>query len=267
MPFSKPCPQCGDEVHIRTLKCPHCEHVLRNSKSLTVRRKCNAASTMARRALETPSKAQQRLQQEFERANRNRGEESPETTSKHRKLEHERVIKNRSVESPETTQRRRKLEHERVIKNRGVESPETTRKRRKLEHERVIINRALESPEATRRRVKLDCERTASRRSNVSIDNAVESFINKTKEGPNYICVSCQRLMYRQTVVSFTKSKYTKAKTPLLNAVVGDDHLYASFNGKYFICRTCDGALSKGCMPIQSLANICHYSVPLSLPV
>ncbi len=74
---------------------PHCNHVLRNSKSLTVRRKCNAASTKVRRALETPSKAQQRLQQECERANKNRGEESPETISKRRKLEHERIIKNR----------------------------------------------------------------------------------------------------------------------------------------------------------------------------
>ncbi len=105
MPFSKPCPQCGDEVHIRTLRCPNCDHVLRNSKSLTVRRKSNAASMMVRRALETPSKVQQRLQYKCERANKKRREESPETTSKRRKLEHERVIKNRSVESPETTQK------------------------------------------------------------------------------------------------------------------------------------------------------------------
>ncbi len=52
----------------------------------------------------------------------------------------------------------------------------------------------------------------------------------------------------------------------MLNTVVGDDHLYASFNGKYFICRTCDGALSKGCMPIQSVANnLSLASVPPEL--
>ena len=102
MPFSKPCPQCGDEVHIRTLRCPHCDHVLRNSKSLTVRRKCNAAFMMAHRALETPSKAQQRLQQECERANKNRGVESPERTQRRRKLDNVRALKNRSLESPET---------------------------------------------------------------------------------------------------------------------------------------------------------------------
>ena len=49
-----------------------------------------------------------------------------------------------------------------------------------------------------------------------------------------------------------TNSRILKAKTSLLNTVVGDNHLYASFNGKYFICKTCDGALSKGCMSVAS---------------
>ena len=132
--------------------------------------------------------------------------------------------------------------------SRSIESSETTCKRRKLEHERIIKNRALESPEITQRRIKF-CAQLLDV-SNVFI--LLNHFIGKTKEGPNYVCVSCHRLIYRQTVLSFSKSKYTKAKKrPLLNTVVGDDHLYASFNGKYFICRTCDGALCRGRMPIQ----------------
>ncbi len=78
---------------------------------------------MASRALETPNKAQQRLQQECERANKNRGVESPETTQKRRKLDNVRALKNRSLESPKTTQ---KLEHDRVIINCVLESPETS---------------------------------------------------------------------------------------------------------------------------------------------
>ena len=48
---------------------------------------------------------------------------------------------------------------------------------------------------------------------------------------------------------------YTKVKKSLLNTVLGNDTLYASFKGKYWICITCHRQLSRGCMPIQSLAK------------
>ena len=52
----------------------------------------------------------------------------------------------------------------------------------------------------------------------------------------------------------------------MLNTVVGDTTLYASFNGKYWICLTCDRTLSKGSMPIQSIANnLSLASVPPEL--
>ena len=65
----------------------------------------------------------------------------------------------------------------------------------------------------------------------------------------------CVHLMYRANIVSLNKCKYVKASQSLLDKVVGDDHLYASFNGTYWICRTCDSALSRGQMPVQSIAN------------
>ncbi len=40
-----------------------------------------------------------------------------------------------------------------------------------------------------------------------------------------------------------------------MDEVVGDDHLYASFNDTYWICKTCDSALLRGQMPVQSVAN------------
>ena len=49
--------------------------------------------------------------------------------------------------------------------------------------------------------------------------------------------------------------KYKKADNSLLKLVLGDKFLYASFNNAYYICKTCDCALSKGVMPIQSVAN------------
>ena len=63
--------------------------------------------------------------------------------------------------------------------------------------------------------------------------------------------------MYRQTLIPLNKSKYTKVSESLLDKVIGDDTLYASFNGNYWMCKTCDSALSRGAMPIQSLAKNC----------
>ena len=227
MPFSKPCPSCGVEVHIRKLSCPICGNVLRRSKSHTVTVN-TCISSRTRNAVYLAVK--------------------------------------RTLETEEKTDKRRKLEKDRAIRNRTFETPEKAEKRRKLDKDRAIRNRIFETPEKADNRRKLNKERETYRRSNVSIDAAVNSFIAKTKQGPDYVCVSCHRLMYRQTVIPLNKIKYTKASESLLDMVIGDDTLYASFNGNYWICKTCDSALCRGAMPIQSLANnLSLSSVPLDL--
>ena len=40
---------------------------------------------------------------------------------------------------------------------------------------------------------------------------ASQGFIAATKEGPDYTCVCCNRLMYRKTVIEFKVTKYSKA--------------------------------------------------------
>ncbi len=49
--------------------------------------------------------------------------------------------------------------------------------------------------------------------------------------------VTCQRLLYRQTVIPLNQAKYTKASKSLLEKVVGDDTLYASLNSAYCMCK------------------------------
>ena len=46
-----------------------------------------------------------------------------------------------------------------------------------------------------------------------TILQASEVFIRATREGPDYICVCCNRLMYRKTVIEFKLTKYNKAPT------------------------------------------------------
>ena len=44
----------------------------------------------------------------------------------------------------------------------------------------------------------------------VSILHASQTFLMATKEGPDYTCVGCNRLMYRKTVIEFKVQQSTK---------------------------------------------------------
>ena len=61
----------------------------------------------------------------------------------------------------------------------------------------------------------------------------------------------CNRMMYKQTVVTYNKAKYTKASNELLEQVFCNEHSYISTDGKQWVCKTCDGALSRGNMPVS----------------
>ena len=65
----------------------------------------------------------------------------------------------------------------------------------------------------------------------------------------------CHRMMYKQTVVPYNKSKYVKASDEILERVFCAEQNYISSDGKRWICKTCDGALTRGNMPLQAMAN------------
>ena len=53
----------------------------------------------------------------------------------------------------------------------------------------------------------------------IPIDTAVNAFLDKTKLGPEYVCVSCNRMMYKQSVALYCKAKYAKASSELLDQI------------------------------------------------
>lgn len=93
--------------------------------------------------------------------------------------------------------------------------------------------------------------------SNISVplQPVIDSFIAKAKHGSDYVCTSCHRLMYRQTVVPLNVHKYTKTNHAILADVFDADNLYTSFDGNRWICVTCNAALTRGNMPTQAVAN------------
>ena len=73
--------------------------------------------------------------------------------------------------------------------------------------------------------------------------------------GPDFVCTVCHRMMYKQNVVPCNTSKYTKASNDLLEQVFCTKYGYTSSNGKHWLCKTGDNALSRGKLPVQAKTN------------
>ena len=97
-----------------------------------------------------------------------------------------------------------------------------------------------------RKRTSLESD---SQQFQLSQMEASHAFISATKEGTDYVCVSCNRLMYRKTVQEFQVSKYNKAPSEIVmpESVSAQD--------KQWICKTCHNALNRGVLPVQAKAN------------
>ena len=87
------------------------------------------------------------------------------------------------------------------------------------------------------------------------IEDALHNFNAAVKEGPDYVCTCCHRLMYRKTVIQFRPAKYTRLSDELLLQLFPPSLLYTSAQQKNWICKTCDSALKRGNMPTQAKAN------------
>ena len=68
-----------------------------------------------------------------------------------------------------------------------------------------------------------------------------------------YICVICNRNLYKKSVVLFHRDKYS---------VISDDvfrHV-TSLDGKSYICKTCGKKLKQNCIPCQAVCNMLEVS-------
>ena len=86
---------------------------------------------------------------------------------------------------------------------------------------------------------------------------ASQAFVS---EGPDYVCVSCNRLLYRKTVQEFQVSKYDRIPSEF---VVPES---VRLQCKQWICTTCHYTLKRGVLPAQAKANHLDLDdIPLEL--
>ena len=77
----------------------------------------------------------------------------------------------------------------------------------------------------------------------------IEIFKKAIQEGPYYICVICNRCLYRKTVKHFNATKYDQQFNFLYTSLV------KSFDSKLYVCITCDQSLMKKKVPCQAVWN------------
>ena len=112
----------------------------------------------------------------------------------------------RAAESSEQTLHRQQQNKEHMASVRAAETSEQTLQRQQHDREYKASVRAAETSEQTLHRQQQNKEHMASVRAvkkanDVSIEQAIVLFHSDIKNGPDFVCTCCHRLMYRKSVV------------------------------------------------------------------
>ena len=100
-------------------------------------------------------------------------------------------------------------------------------------HDKIKRNKRAHTARARRKLCKMD---------------RIQQFRNLIQEGPNYVCVCCQRGHYKSSVVIYNPIK-------CLITVESCTELIQTYDGKYYICKTCQNKLKKGKTPCKAVWN------------
>ncbi len=225
------------------------------------RKRANVECHTRKRTNETVEESESRKRANVECHTRKRANETVEESESRKRANvecHARKRTNETVEESESRKRANVECHTRKRANETVEESES-RKRANVEcHARKRANETLHQFQK-RKQANLECQ-TRKRNQQTPLQSVIQSFIVKTKQGPDCVCKSCHRLMYKQSVVNLSVCKYVKASPELLSKVFDPEFKYSSHGGQEWICKTCHAALTCGKMPTQAIANCLKLS-------
>ena len=220
------------------------------------RREQNKTRTAKARATETVDETICRREQNKTRTAKARATETVDATICRREQNKTRTAKARATETVDRSICRREQDKTQTAKKRAAETVDETMCRREQNKTRGARKRASESDtEKLKRRQNNKMAMANKRASSTPIEDAILNFHSKSKLGPDFVCVCCHRLMYKQNVVAYSKNKYANACSNLMEQVFAAEQNYMSPDGKQWVCKTCDRALGRGTMPLQAKAN------------
>ena len=108
----------------------------------------------------------------------------------------------RESETCEQTLQRKERDRMHEASMRESETCEQTLQRKERDRMHKASMRASETPDEVLCRKHSNKEAMANKRkSNVSVEHAILSFHRAIKNGPNFVCTCCHRMMYRKTTL------------------------------------------------------------------
>ena len=138
--------------------------------------------------------------------------------------------------------------------SRAVQSPQATARQNLSAKFRMASLRASEDVQSSiRRKAQSRLCMEQSRHKVLLIDEAMLVFHAKIKEGPDYVCTVCHRMMYRSGVCVYSRSNYCKSDQHVLESIFATE--YVCSDGSQWICHACNQQLKRGSMPVQAKAN------------
>eukprot|EP00111_Clytia_hemisphaerica_P010069 TCONS_00029418-protein len=121
---------------------------------------------------------------------------------------------------------------------------ETMRKTAKSLRE---LNKGSEKHEQQKEKMRQVAKSSYINNKKLNSGKRVENFKQKKQEGPSYICVMCNRSMFKKSVSGFYEQKYS-----LINfEEIENFNPVTSFDGNFHVCTTCHRKLMKGEIPCQ----------------
>ena len=228
------------------------KRALETEEDSRIRRDNDCASHRKKRALETEDS---RIRRDNDCAchRKKRALETEEDSRIRRDNDCASHRKKRALETEEDSRIRKQKDSESVSKHHKLESNE--KRLQCLQQDRTCKarRRLIETDYDTRVRQHRNKINQAQRRQCSTVDKAVEKFLSKIAIGADFVCTSCHRLLYRNSVVTCNRDKYNKCKEELLESVLSSN--YISNDGNLWVCKTCDSTLKRGLMPAQSVGN------------
>ena len=79
-------------------------------------------------------------------------------------------------------------------------------------------------------------------------EKCIETFCLKVAEGPYFVCIVCNRCMYKKFVQQFKSENYGTLGDILFNDT-------PSFDNKFYICQTCHKKMKNNKIPCQAVYN------------
>ena len=129
----------------------------------------------------------------------------------------------RALETEEDSIARRERDKIFRAQKRALETEEDSAIRREHDRSSKTKKRALETEKELSKRKSSDRIRKALKKStSTSVEAAIDSFITKTKQGPDYVCTCCHRLMYRQCVAGFLNCAVEEPESPVVHSKISD---------------------------------------------